>query len=259
MVPDRRRSHLIPYNTTERERDVALALGIPMYGADPRLFPLGTKTGCRRLFAEEGVQHPLGYEDLHSMTDVLDALTRLRAHRATTVEALVKLNEGVSGRGNAVVDLRGLPAPGEAAEREALHRRLEAMTFEDTGTSFDAYARNLGSRGGIVEERIVGAELRSPSVQLRVLPDRSVELLSTHDQLLGGPSGQSYLGCRFPADFAYAGRISREALAVGRRLAWEGVLGRFALDFVVVRDQAGEWSTYAIEINMRKAGRRTPS
>ena len=58
LIPDRAKSHLVPYNTTELERDVALALGIPMYGADPRLFDLGTKTGCRRLFAEEGVQHP---------------------------------------------------------------------------------------------------------------------------------------------------------------------------------------------------------
>jgi hypothetical protein len=37
-------------------------------------------------------------------------------------------------------------------------------------------------------------------VQLRITPDGRVELLSTHDQLLGGPSGQSYLGCMFPAD-----------------------------------------------------------
>ena len=54
-------------------------------------------------------------------------------------------------------------------------------------------------------------ELLSPSVQLRVLPDRSVELLSTHDQLLGGASGQSYLGCIFPADPAYSRLISAPA------------------------------------------------
>ncbi len=36
LIPDRSRSHLIPYNTTSLERDVALALGIPMYGADPQ-------------------------------------------------------------------------------------------------------------------------------------------------------------------------------------------------------------------------------
>ena len=41
-----------------RARPRACALGIPMYGADPKLFPLGTKSGCRRLFAEEGVAAP---------------------------------------------------------------------------------------------------------------------------------------------------------------------------------------------------------
>ena len=71
-------------------------------------------------------------------------------------------------------------------------------------------------------------------MQLRVVPSGAVELLSTHDQLLGGPSGQSYLGARFPADFAYARAISAEARTIGARLAKEGVLGRFAIDFVVV-------------------------
>ena len=70
-------------------------------------------------------------------------------------------------------------------------------------------------------------------------PTGDVELLSTHDQLLGGPSGQAYLGCRFPADFAYARAISADALTIGRRLAREGVLGRFALDFVTVKDAPG--------------------
>ena len=64
LIPDPALCHLVPYATTTRERDLALTLGIPMYGADPRFFPLGTKTGCRRLFAEEGVAHPLGHEGL---------------------------------------------------------------------------------------------------------------------------------------------------------------------------------------------------
>ena len=55
LIPDRSRSHLVPYNVTSLERDVSLALGIPLYGADPRFFDLGTKSGCRALFAEEGV------------------------------------------------------------------------------------------------------------------------------------------------------------------------------------------------------------
>ena len=43
LVPDPLRSHLMPYNSTPLERDLAVALGIPMYAADPRCFPLGTK------------------------------------------------------------------------------------------------------------------------------------------------------------------------------------------------------------------------
>jgi hypothetical protein len=95
-------------------------------------------------------------------------------------------------------------------------------------------------------------------VQLRVTPLGEVQILSTHDQLLGGPSGQSYLGCRFPADFGYARLITTEALKVGERLAREGVLGRFAVDFVVVREAGGGWTPYAIELNLRKGGTTHP-
>ena len=73
-------------------------------------------------------------------------------------------------------------------------------------TDVDEYLRTLGAGGGIVEERITGVELRSPSVQLRVTPLGEVEVLSTHDQLLGGPSGQSYLGASSRPTSAYARR-----------------------------------------------------
>jgi hypothetical protein len=83
-------------------------------------------------------------------------------------------------------------------------------------------------------------------------------VLSTHDQLLGGPTGQTYLGCRFPADFGYARAITGEAAKIGARLAEEGVLGRFAVDFVVVRDAHDAWTPYAIELNLRKGGTTHP-
>jgi hypothetical protein len=156
-----------------------------------------------------------------------------------------------------MVDLRQLPGPGDD-ERAGIEQRLRDMRFERHDIELDDYLAKLAERGGIVEELVTGDELRSPSVQLRVVPGGVVELLSTHDQLLGGPSGQSYLGCRFPADIGYARAISAEAMRVGQRLAREGVLGRFALDFVVVRDAAGQWATYAIEINLRKGGTTHP-
>ncbi len=132
------------------------------------------------------------------------------------------------------------------------------MSFEKADMPFDGYITKLAERGGIVEERITGVEVRSPSVQLRVIPSGDVELLSTHDQILGGPRMQSYLGCRFPADYAYARAISADAHVIGRRLAKEGVIGRFAIDFVVVHDMSGSWTPYAIELNLRKGGTTHP-
>jgi PGM1 C-terminal domain len=258
LVLDPDRAHLVPFNTTQLERDLALALGIPMYGADPRFFEHGTKSGSRRLFAEEGVAHPVGAEGLEGPDAVVDALCLLRAGRAGALDqAIVKLNEGVSGQGNALVDLRGLPAVGSPGERAAVEERVRAMTFESAAVAFEGYAAELAERGGIVEERIAGEEVRSPSVQMRVTPLGDLEVLSTHDQLLGGPGGQSYLGCRFPADPAYAAAITREAVKVGERLAREGVIGRFAVDFVTVRS-GDTWEPYAIELNLRKGGTTHP-
>ena len=46
-------------------------------------------------------------------------------------------------------------------------------------------------------------------------------------------------------------------MKVGERMAREGVLGRFAIDFVAVR-RDGTWDPYAIELNLRKGGTTHP-
>ena len=258
LIPDPNRAHLVPYNTTELERELAVRLGIPMYGADPRHFHLGTKSGARRVFAEEGVSHPLGVEDLKSLDEIASAIAGMRKQKPSMARVVVKLNEGVSGAGNANVDLGALPMPGDPSEHAAVLERVKAMKFESAKMSLDRFSSKLGEYGGIVEELISGREFCSPSAQLRVTPLGNVEALSTHDQMLGGPSGQAYLGCRFPASPDYAAAIMREALKVGRRLGKEGVLGRFALDFVAVLNDRNEWEVYAIEINLRKGGTTHP-
>src|ERR1051325_4016599 len=115
------RAHLVPYNTTTLERDLAIRLGIPMYGADPKTFWLGTKSGSRRIFAEEGVPYPIGVENLSSIDEVVRAISDMRARKPELRQVLVKLNEGVSGEGNARVDLGGLPAAGSRSEIDAVN------------------------------------------------------------------------------------------------------------------------------------------
>ena len=252
LIPNPARCHLIPYVTTELERDIAVTLGIPMYAADPRLAPLGSKSGCRRMFEDLGVPCPAGAQDLRTVDDLVEAITALRRNHPEATQLIVKINEGVSGSGNALLDVAQVPAEVGAAA-DALPR----LEPEAPGLSVADFLATFTRYGGVVEQRITGAGLASPSVQLRVLPDGEVELLSTHDQLLGGPSGQSYVGCIFPADPAYSQLISAPALTIGRHLAGLGVMGRFAVDFVVVREEDG-WRAYAIELNLRKGGTTHP-
>src|SRR4029079_9683428 len=108
LIMDSDRAHLVPFNTTNREKELALQLRIPMYGADPKFFPLGTKSGCREIFMQENVPHPLGYENLGSKEDLIRAIAQMRPKKPSIKQVLVKLNEGVSGEGNALVDLNGL-------------------------------------------------------------------------------------------------------------------------------------------------------
>ncbi len=156
-IPNRSRSHLIPYNTTPLERDLALSLGIPMYGNDPRLADLGSKTGCRRLFAECDVVHPLGAEDLHSLDEVTDAIGEMLSTRPSIRQVIVKTNEGASGSGNALVDLSGVVDVPEDERRMAIDSRVRAMEFELEGLSLEEYA---GGSSGVVASWRNGSSAR---------------------------------------------------------------------------------------------------
>ena len=91
-----------------------------MYAADPRFFAFGTKSGCRQIFAEEGVPHPMGFENLYSADEIVAAIAGMRARKPAMRKVIAKLNEGVSGVGNAVVDLEGLPPPGRPGRAAAV-------------------------------------------------------------------------------------------------------------------------------------------
>ncbi len=251
-------AYLMPYNSTTLERDIALGLDIPMFGADPDQAWLGTKSGSRALFARAGVPHALGTEQIRTIPDAVDAICALRAAKPEIAELVIKLDRAVSGEGNALLDLAGLPVPGAGRERALIERRLQRLVPEVDGVSPAAYLGKLAAKGGVVEERITGRELRSPSVQLEITPAGAVALLSTHDQILHGRSGQRFAGCRFPADRAYAPVISALAQRVAEHLADKGVIGRFAIDFLVTRGVDDRWQPFALEVNLRMSGTTHP-
>jgi len=254
-IPDEHAAHMTCFIGTPAERTLAVRLGVPLYACDPDLRHLGTKSGSREVMRRAGVSVPLGFEHLSDVSDVAHALSALKRAKPSLRRAVVKLNDGFSGEGNATFGFDG--APPSCLTRWIMQELPKRAQFECAGETWESYAAKFRGMGGIVEEFLEGDEVRSPSVQCRVDPLHRAQIISTHDQLLGGPTGQIYLGCTFPADTGYSGAVHDAGLRVARQLASEGVIGRFGVDFVSVRNGA-HWETTAIEVNLRKGGTTHP-
>ncbi len=259
------RTHLTVFAVSDAERRLANALGIPLYGVDPDLLPIGTKSGSREVFREAGIPMAPGVENLYSQQEVAESLASLWEAHPELRRVLVKLNEGFSGEGNAVLRLAGelrrvAPKKGSHKARvSALSEALETqLHFAGVNESWPRFRKTIERIGGVVEAYVEGPKKRSPSAQLRINPRGELEAMSTHDQMLGGQDGQTYLGCSFPADEKYRLDIQNDALRVGEILLSRGVVGRVAVDFVTVERKKGVWERHAIEINMRMTGTTHP-
>jgi len=251
-IADTKRAYMTVFNATPLERKLAVLLGIPLNGVDPSLAHLGTKSGSREVFREAGVDLPEGSENLHSEADLLEALQALRARKPGTRRAILKFDDSFSGEGNAVLTFTG------GNGRPALERDLRRITPSSPEETAESYLMKFEAAGGIVEE-FLETPSRSPSVQLRIDPQGEVALLSTHDQILGGPSGQVYQGCRFPAEEGYRRPIQEAARRIGAVLARRGVVSRFGVDFLVGQDRkTGAQDSKALEINLRMGGTTHP-
>jgi hypothetical protein len=252
-IPDPARAYLTVFNSTPLERRLAVKLGIPLNGLDPSLAYYGTKSGSRRVFREAGVDLPEGFEDLRSLDDVEEALIELKRRKPETKRAVIKLNDSFSGEGNAIFTY---PAGGtHFGVRGAMEQIQLAVPDEAPGTYYDKFQR----MGGIVEEMVEANEKISPSAQFRTSPRGEVLDISTHDQILGGPSGQIYLGCSFPAREEYRMRLVEAGRRIGAVLAAHGAVSRYGVDFLAWRNEPHEdWRITALEINLRVVGTTHP-
>jgi len=161
---------------------------------------------------------------------------------------MVKLNEGVSGLGNAVLQLPPL-TPG-LDRRSEIEKALRAIQPVGAAKEGEKFLGRMREDGGIVE--VMLAAKTSPSGQALIHPDGRIEVLSTHEQILDEKTKQIFVGAKFPADQ----RRHRQAIAdsvtkVGHHLHEKGVVGFFAVDFV--SDAEGR-ELFAIEINLRQGG-----
>jgi hypothetical protein len=255
------RSFIGCYVVTELEKQLSERLQVPLLGTDPALGHWGSKAGSRELFARCGVPHPPGSALVHNLDDLAEVTAELWEAHPDLRRCVVKLNEGFSGEGNAPLDLPPLQLEGLGGQQRR-QRIREAL--EDLPMPPPDWRQLVSHQGALVEAWLEGGEtLTSPSVQGTIHPGShggtgTVELLSTHEQILGGVSGQTYLGCRFPAEAPYRVELMRHGQAVGEALAAEGALERYAVDFIA-RRFGDRWDLQAIEVNLRQGGTTHPT
>ena len=107
----RARAHRPVQHDRRRSATLAMKLGIPMYGADPKhVSPRHQERLPQDVLARRGSPIRLGVEDLTSPDEMVNAIVEMRRTKPAIKKVVAKLNEGVSGTGNANVDLSGLPA-----------------------------------------------------------------------------------------------------------------------------------------------------
>jgi hypothetical protein len=200
---------MICFNVTEIERDLALSLDLPIYGCDPDLLSLDSKSGSRKIFREAGIAMPEGFENLFTQDQIVDALVELQRRRPAIKRAVVKLNEGFSGEGNAVFAYEEAP---EGSEPQSWIRScLPQLAFEAKDMTRELFEEKLSVMDGIVEEFIEGEVKRSPSAQFRIDPLGQLEPVSTHDQVLGVTVGRSFSAVPSQPTSTIAWRFSRMA------------------------------------------------
>ena len=249
------RSFISCFVVTELEKRLSELLQIPLLGTDPSLGYWGSKAGSRELFSRCGVPCPPGTGLFTHLDDLAEATAELWEAHPELRKVVVKLNQGFSGEGNAPLDLEalGLEELGRADRRRRLRAAMEHLPMPAR-----RWRELLAAQGALVEAWLEGGdELHSPSVQGTIRPGGGVEVLSTHEQILGGANGQTYLGCRFPAAEEYRLELMRHGQAVGEALAAGRGPGALRRGFHRPTLRSG-WDLQAIEVNLRQGGTTHP-
>ena len=257
------KSYMVCYNSTDLEEKLSLKLNIPLLAASPEVLYWGSKSGSREIFDEADIPHPDGSYTVTNVVDLVRELCDLWQRQSDLKRIVVKLNEGFSGEGNALLDLRPIEDYNPACcsrekTMEVLGNQLEKMSFQGAGETWETFSARIPELGAIVEAFVEGENKRSPSVQGYIRPSGEVEIVSTHDQILGGADGQVYEGCYFPADADYRFQLQELGLKVGEALAAKGAMERYSVDFIAVKQEDNTWDIQAIEINLRKGGTTHP-
>lgn len=227
---------LVPFVMSELEEELAALLNVPLYGPATSLAYYGSKSGSREVGLEAAVPMARGFADLRTLAEIEDAASALPGERV-----MVKLNDGYSGLGNAIL----------------VKDDWSDTSFSAAGETWTTFADKIQDRGAVVEEYIEHRPLYYPSALARITPGGHYDVVATHDQVLGGFNNDVYQGCTFPARTEYRAEVGESAARIAGVLAGRGVVGLFGMDFFALKTDAG-YRALLCEINLRIGGTTHP-
>lgn len=193
-IPPGHVAHMTCFNVTPLERTLSIKLNLPVYGCDPDLFSLGNKSNGRKLFRECGLNVPDGFEDLNTETEIAEALVALKKQHPALRKAVIKINEGFSGEGNAIFTYPESLDVHSISPQRMLQMMDRCVSIVARNLLWKDYIEKFRQMGGVVEVFLEGLVKASPSVQCRINPIGNCDVISTHDQVLGGDGEQVFLG-----------------------------------------------------------------
>lgn len=263
LVRGEERATLSCYTVTDLEVRLAETLQIPVYGPRPEHLKLATKSIARNIFRDLEMDVAEGAEHLSSLNDVAGALSALARSHPCLQRAVLKHNYALAGLGNALVDLSPLHSrlQGESSDSAELfawieERLPEWVELPGDQPDWNSYWHRFQTGGGALEAFVEGDPC---SVQVRVGGAGEVDILATHDELVGERGGQTYVASRMPAHPRVARALAQAGVKVGERLAGLGVVGRFDVDFLASPGGDGPLERLVpLDINLRKAHTTLP-
>lgn len=260
---------LLCFTVTNLECELVRALGIPIFGNDdPKFEYWGSKSGSREVFAQADIPHARGIDLSHSSKELVQRISKLYSGNPVN-KMVVKLNQGFSGQGNALLDLSAVPHTDQEISEQNVLKALLNMSFSAPNENWKSFHEKITDMGAIAEEFFEGEDPKCPSVQGCISLNGQVEILSTHEQVM---KGQVYQGCLFPASESYRSKLHDYGRRVGKVLAEKGVHGHYGVDFLVQAHPDPSTSNsseekcngsaphdlYALEINLRQCGTTHP-
>lgn len=270
-----RPAYLVPCELGPEDLQLAIELNIPLFSPEPDVAHLfGTKSGNKRIFAAAQVPTPVGAHDIFDKNDLYSFFAKLIVDQLDCQRWCIKIDCEMGGRGTAYFDSGSLKVIQAVRQEKAQHavrwrmpeiiaaaqERVENALREHLPKKAilavpDLYAKSWAAfeqafyRVGGVIEACPAFVLGSPSANIVIEPDGTIEVSDTHDQLFSSPF--VYCGATFPST-APRDLLHSYAIQIGRACYKQGIIGHAGIDFVMWYDnQADERRLWAVDLNLR--------